>query len=125
MTWKSLSWLAPLTTLHVPADEMGRLCAQAILARLDSSVPLESVQLETRLVQRSSTASPPPRSVEKLFPTTSATGPGIGHWLGGAPEHRATALLKTHPDTDNPVLNGLELIGLMYVTDGDKAAVQR
>jgi LacI family transcriptional regulator len=58
----------PLTTLHVPADEMGRLCAQAILARLDGSVPLESVQLETRLVQRSSTASPPPRSVEKLFP---------------------------------------------------------
>jgi hypothetical protein len=35
------------------------------------------------------------------------------------------ALLKTHPDTDNPVLNRLELIGLMYVTDGDKAAVQR
>jgi hypothetical protein len=35
------------------------------------------------------------------------------------------ALLKTHPNTDNPALNGLELIGLMYVTDGDKAAVQR
>ncbi|HEY3620981.1 MAG TPA: hypothetical protein VGL12_01005 [Roseiarcus sp.] len=31
--------------------------------------------------------------------------------------------LKTHPDTDNPSLNGLAMIGMMYVTDGDKAAV--
>jgi hypothetical protein len=33
--------------------------------------------------------------------------------------------LKTHPDTDNLALNGLAMIGMMYVTDGDKAAVQR
>jgi hypothetical protein len=33
--------------------------------------------------------------------------------------------LKTHPDADNPALNGLATIGMMYVTDGDKAAVQR
>ena len=33
--------------------------------------------------------------------------------------------LKTHPDTDNPALNGLAMIGMMYVTDGDKAAVKR
>ena len=33
--------------------------------------------------------------------------------------------LRTHPDTDNPALNGLVMIGMMYVTDGDKAAVQR
>jgi hypothetical protein len=26
--------------------------------------------------------------------------------------------LKTHPDTDNPTLNGLVTIGMMYVTDG-------
>jgi hypothetical protein len=32
--------------------------------------------------------------------------------------------LKMHPDTDNPALNGLAMIGMMYVTDGDKAAVQ-
>jgi hypothetical protein len=32
--------------------------------------------------------------------------------------------LKTHPDTDNPALTGLVMIGMMYVTDGDKAAVQ-
>jgi hypothetical protein len=32
--------------------------------------------------------------------------------------------LKTHPDTDNPALNGLAMIGMMYVTDGDGAAVQ-
>jgi hypothetical protein len=33
--------------------------------------------------------------------------------------------LKTHPDTENPALNGLAMIGMMYVTDGDEAAVQR
>jgi hypothetical protein len=33
--------------------------------------------------------------------------------------------LKTHPDTDNPALDGLVTIGMMYVTDGDKLAVQR
>jgi hypothetical protein len=33
--------------------------------------------------------------------------------------------LKTHLDTDNPALNGLVMSGMMYVTDGDKAAVQR
>jgi hypothetical protein len=33
--------------------------------------------------------------------------------------------LKTHPDTDNPALNGLVTIGMMYVTDGDKLAVWR
>ena len=33
--------------------------------------------------------------------------------------------LKTHPDTDNPALNGLAMIGMMYVTDGDSAAVRR
>ena len=33
--------------------------------------------------------------------------------------------LKKHPDTDNPTLSGLVRIGMMYVMDGDKAAVQR
>ena len=33
--------------------------------------------------------------------------------------------LKTHPDTDNPALSGLVMLGMMYVTDGDKTAVQR
>jgi hypothetical protein len=32
--------------------------------------------------------------------------------------------LKTHPDSDNPAVNGLVMIGMMYVTDGDRAAVQ-
>jgi hypothetical protein len=36
-----------------------------------------------------------------------------------------TSDLKKHPGTDNPALNGLAMIGMMYVTDGDKAAVQR
>jgi hypothetical protein len=33
--------------------------------------------------------------------------------------------LKIRPDTDNPALRGLVMIGMMYVTDGDKASVQR
>ena len=33
--------------------------------------------------------------------------------------------LKTHPDTDNPALSVLVMIGMMYVTDDDKAALQR
>ena len=33
--------------------------------------------------------------------------------------------LKTHPDTDNPALNRLVTIEMMFVTDGDKLAVQR
>jgi hypothetical protein len=33
--------------------------------------------------------------------------------------------LKTHPDTHNPALNGLAMIGMMYATDGDRAAVQQ
>jgi hypothetical protein len=31
--------------------------------------------------------------------------------------------LKMHPDTDNPALNGLVMIGMMYVTSGDKGAM--
>jgi hypothetical protein len=33
--------------------------------------------------------------------------------------------LKTRPGTDDPALNGLVMIGMMYVTDGDKATVPR
>jgi hypothetical protein len=33
--------------------------------------------------------------------------------------------LKSHPQTDNPALNGLVMIGLMYAGDGDRAAVRR
>jgi hypothetical protein len=33
--------------------------------------------------------------------------------------------LKPRRQTDNPALIGLIMIGTMYVTDGDKAAVQR
>jgi hypothetical protein len=33
--------------------------------------------------------------------------------------------LKMHQDTDNPTLDGLAMIGMMYAADGDKAAVRR
>ena len=33
--------------------------------------------------------------------------------------------LKKHPDTNNPAIGRLAMIGMMYVTDGVKDAVQR
>jgi hypothetical protein len=41
------------------------------------------------------------------------------------PVNFMTCDLKKHPETNNPALNGPAMIGMMYVTDGDKAAVQR
>jgi hypothetical protein len=41
--------------------------------------------------------------------------------------HAVTSMeadLKMHPDTDNPANSGLIMIGTMYVSDGDKSAVQ-
>jgi hypothetical protein len=46
----------------------------------------------------------------------------------GALRHAVASMaadLKTHPDTDSPALNALVMIGMMYVTDGDRVAVQR
>lgn len=50
----------PLTTVHVPKREMGRLAAELLIERLDSTLPLraERVRLDASLVVRSSTAPP-------------------------------------------------------------------
>src|ERR1700722_5897494 len=52
----------------------------------------------------------------------------LEHVAAGDLTHAVASMasdLKMHPDTDNPALSGLAMIGMMYVTDGDKAAVQR
>jgi hypothetical protein len=59
---------------------------------------------------------------------TLAKFPSRTHSPIRADKHAVASMasdLKTHPDIDNPALNGLAMIGMMYVTDGDKAAVQR
>ncbi len=49
----------PLTTIHVPAVEMGRTAARALIAALDEGTPLQTTKLETRLVRRCSVGAPP------------------------------------------------------------------
>lgn len=46
----------PLTTLNIPAEEMGRLSAETILKNLNQKVPIQSHLLETKLIVRDSTA---------------------------------------------------------------------
>jgi len=49
----------PLTTLNIPAEEMGILSAQTILDNLNDNKPLQSFLLETDLVIRGSTSVKP------------------------------------------------------------------
>src|SRR5882757_3827658 len=54
------SLLTPqLTTIDVPTDEIGRRAADSMLAALKHGAPVESWEVETRLVVRASTAPPP------------------------------------------------------------------
>ncbi|MDE0388978.1 MAG: LacI family DNA-binding transcriptional regulator [Rhodospirillales bacterium] len=46
----------PLTTVSVPADEMGRLAAESLLAALETQQPPGGFKLQTNLVIRESTA---------------------------------------------------------------------
>ena len=48
-----------LTTIDVPTDEIGRRAADSMLAALKQGAPLESWEVETRLLVRASTAPPP------------------------------------------------------------------
>lgn len=60
----------PLTTVHVPAEELGRRTAEWLLARLDGRLLPERVELEASLVLRGSTGRPPPDSLrERPFAT--------------------------------------------------------
>jgi LacI family transcriptional regulator len=49
----------PLTTVAVPAQEMGQRCAEALLSAMTLHRKIDSVRLETNLIVRSSTSSPP------------------------------------------------------------------
>jgi LacI family transcriptional regulator len=49
----------PLTTISVPASEMGERAADALLNALTTSRAIQSVKLETNLVIRKSTSHPP------------------------------------------------------------------
>ena len=49
----------PLTTIHVPAVEMGRHAAEYLLARLEKSPAPEKTELPATLVVRETTAPPP------------------------------------------------------------------
>jgi len=48
----------PLTTIHVPTDEIGRRAADSLLAALRCGAPAQSAEVETHLVLRGSTAPP-------------------------------------------------------------------
>lgn len=48
----------PLTTISVPAAEMGRRSAEALLTAVRTGAPIEPVRLETNLIVRASAASP-------------------------------------------------------------------
>ncbi|HXV23082.1 MAG TPA: LacI family DNA-binding transcriptional regulator [Alphaproteobacteria bacterium] len=49
-----------LTTIRVPAAEMGRLAAEAVIAHLTRHTPLGSIVLPTELIVRSSASGPMP-----------------------------------------------------------------
>ena len=49
----------PLTTIHVPASDMGRRAADYLLARLDKTPAPEKTELQATLVVRETTAPPP------------------------------------------------------------------
>lgn len=63
MGFDDLDWAGicepPLTTLHLPTTEMGRLAALALVHRLDLGAPIVGHCLPAHLVERASTAPPP------------------------------------------------------------------
>lgn len=66
----------PLTTLAVPAVEMGRRAGEYIMARLRGRPHVEHVPLETNLILRTTTAPPPaviqgPRRAPRAFQAAS------------------------------------------------------
>jgi LacI family transcriptional regulator len=50
-----------LTTVRVPAHDMGRRAAGIMIATIERKIPLQSVELQTELIARETTAPPRPR----------------------------------------------------------------
>jgi LacI family transcriptional regulator len=48
----------PLTTMQVPATDMGVHAANFLLEKLDGKSPLESIELEAKLIIRGTVAAP-------------------------------------------------------------------
>lgn len=46
----------PLTTLEIPAKEMGKLAAEYLMKRIEGETPTEHQELDTRLITRATTA---------------------------------------------------------------------
>ncbi|MHA1600818.1 MAG: LacI family DNA-binding transcriptional regulator [Alphaproteobacteria bacterium] len=51
-----------LTTVRVPAHDMGRRAAEIMIASIERGIPLQSVELKTELIARETTAPPRSRS---------------------------------------------------------------
>jgi LacI family transcriptional regulator len=54
-----------LTTIRVPADDMGRKAAEALIAAIAEGTPIASVELPTELILRGSTAVPRAKPLAK------------------------------------------------------------
>ena len=50
----------PLSTVHVPADEMGAAAANALMSAVDTGRPIRSQSLDATIVMRASIAPPSP-----------------------------------------------------------------
>lgn len=48
----------PLSSVHVPAREMGEAAADALIAAVDNNKPIQSLEIEARLIMRASTRRP-------------------------------------------------------------------
>jgi LacI family transcriptional regulator len=63
----------PLSTVHVPAAEMGRMVAGGVLSALDSGEAIRSQVIRTEFVQRDSVSRPPAANRRRPRPTHDGT----------------------------------------------------
>lgn len=67
-----------LTTVRVPASDMGRRATQSLIAYLEAKIPLASIELPTDLVVRQTTALRPPPTRRGQAPSDPAGGRSAG-----------------------------------------------
>jgi LacI family transcriptional regulator len=67
----------PLTTLEVPAPEMGQRAGEYLMARLRGSAPSDHFPLETNLILRRTTAPPPSVARRSPLPSSDITKAAI------------------------------------------------
>ena len=58
MGFDDLDWAAvsspPLTTIHLPTEDMGRQAAMAIIDRLDKGIKIENLRIDADIIERGS-----------------------------------------------------------------------